>query len=566
MQCICDTREFKIEEPTVVTIGKFDGRHRGHQKLLGNMLQLREQYGYKTAVFSFQTAPASCIQGIPATVITTNEERRIQMEAAGIDYLIEYPFSKEVSQLSPEDFVKDILVGQMNARAIVVGTDCGFGYQRAGNAELLEKLSGELGYQLVVVEKKQDHHRDISSTYVKEELDRGNMEKANELLGEPYSIHGTVVYGNQIGGTVLGFPTANLLLPKEKHLPPFGVYVSLVTVDGMQYGGITNIGKKPTIEGEFPVGAETYLLDFAGDLYGKQIEVQLLHFQRPERKFGSLEELRAQLCQDKEAALAYLENYYESRHPKIHNIRNFRDLGGYRNRYGEYIRKDCIFRGASLDKVTEEEMVCMEQQLGIRYILDYRDEEEASLAPDLPFPNAVRERISALLVQDAVKEGFDFGSMMKGEMTLEKLNFMVDYVRDGYRSMPFDNPAYHRLFELLLRGDGHVYFHCTAGKDRTGVASFLIMMALGIREEDAMQDYLLSNQYLRKFNESLAKQLKIPEEIKKLAEPLLYVQKENLMTSIEAIKERYASYEAFLEQEYGLDEGKRKQLRVLYCE
>ena len=89
-----------------------------------------------------------------------------------------------------------------------------------------------------------------------------------------------------------------------------------------------------------------------------------MHFQRPERKFGSLEELRAQLCQDKEAALAYLENYYESRHPKIHNIRNFRDLGGYRNRYGEYIRKDCIFRGASLDKVTEEEMVCMEEELG----------------------------------------------------------------------------------------------------------------------------------------------------------------------------------------------------------
>lgn len=310
MQCICDTREFKIEEPTVVTIGKFDGRHRGHQKLLGAMLQLRETYGYKTAVFSFQTAPASCIRGIPATVITTNEERRIRMEEAGIDYLIEYPFSKEVAQLAPESFVKEILIGQMNARAIVVGTDCGFGYQRAGNAALLEKLSKELGYQLVVIEKKQDQHRDISSTYVKEELDLGNMEKANELLGEPYSVYGTVVHGNHIGGTVLGFPTANLLLPPEKHLPPFGVYISQVLVDGRCYGGITNIGKKPTIEGEFPVGAETYLLDFSGDLYGKQIEVQLLHFERPERKFDSLEELKNQISRDKKAAIEYLKRHF----------------------------------------------------------------------------------------------------------------------------------------------------------------------------------------------------------------------------------------------------------------
>ena len=566
MHCICNTREFKIEEPTVVTIGKFDGRHRGHQKLLGTMLQLRETCGYKTAVFSFQTAPVTCIQGIPATVITTNEERRIQMEAAGIDYLIEYPFSKEISQLSPENFVKDILIGQMNARAIVVGTDCAFGYQRAGNVELLEKLSEEFGYQLVVVEKKQDHQRDISSTYIKEELDQGNMEKANELLGEPYSIHGVVVYGNQIGGKMLGFPTANLLLAPEKHLPPFGVYISLVTVEGIRYGGITNIGKKPTIEGEFPVGAETYLLDFDGNLYGKQIEVQLLHFERPERKFDSLEELRKQLCRDKEAGLNYLNQYYESRQPLIHNIRNFRDLGGYRNRYGEYIRKNCMFRGASLDEVTEEEMAAMEKQLGIRYILDYRDEEESLLAPDRKFPHAVRERVSALQVQKAVKEGFDFGSMMKSEMTLEKLEFMVDYVKEGYRSMPFDNPAYHRLFELLLRGDGHVYFHCTAGKDRTGVAAFLIMMALGIREEDAMQEYLLSNQYLRHFNDILSDQLNIPETIRKMAEPLLYVQKESLMASIQAIKERYASYEEFLEQEYGLDEEKRKQLRLMYCE
>lgn len=306
MHCFIDTRDFKIESPCVVTIGKFDGRHRGHQKLLKQMLELKRQYGYRTAVFTFHVAPAEVNGGMLQTVITTNQERRNNMEKMGIDYLIEYPFTEAVAHLSPEEFVTHILVGQMNASAVVVGTDCGFGYQRAGDAHLLKTLSSRYGYQLYVIEKAQDDHRDISSTYIKEELDRGNMEKANELLGEPYAIHGTVVHGNHIGGTVLGFPTVNILPPPEKHLPPFGVYVSHVIVDEITYGGITNIGKKPTVEGDSPVGVETFIFEMDRDLYGKNIEVQLLHFERPEQKFGSLEELKRQLQQDKEYGLRYL--------------------------------------------------------------------------------------------------------------------------------------------------------------------------------------------------------------------------------------------------------------------
>lgn len=306
MHCFIDTRDFKIEFPCVVTIGKFDGRHRGHQKLLKQMLELKRQYGYRTAVFTFHVAPAEVTGGMLQTVITTNQERRNNMEKMGIDYLVEYPFTEAVAHLSPEEFVAHILVGQMNASAMVVGTDCGFGYQRAGDAHLLETLSSRYGYQLYVIEKAQDDHRDISSTYIKEELDRGNIEKANELLGEPYAIHGTVVHGNHMGGTVLGFPTVNILPPPEKHLPPFGVYVSHVIVDEITYGGITNIGKKPTVEGDSPVGVETFIFEMDRDLYGKNIEVQLLHFERPEQKFGSLEELKRQLQQDKEYGLRYL--------------------------------------------------------------------------------------------------------------------------------------------------------------------------------------------------------------------------------------------------------------------
>ncbi len=314
MRCFISDAEFQIEEPTVVTIGKFDGRHKGHQKLLGRMLEWKRRYGYQTAVFTFDMSPMACVQGEPQKVITTNQERRNNMEKMGIDYLVEYPFTREVSHLSAEAFLKDILLGKMNAKAIVVGTDCGFGYQRAGNAKLLEKLEEELGYGLEVIEKEQDRfHRDISSTYVKEELDRGNMEKANQLLGEPYSIHGQVVHGNHMGGPVFGFPTVNLLPPPEKYLPAFGVYVSRVLVEGVWYGGITNIGKKPTVGGDSPVGVETYLFGLDRELYGVNIEVQLLSFERPERKFESLECLKRQIEQDKEYGLRYLETLKEEK-------------------------------------------------------------------------------------------------------------------------------------------------------------------------------------------------------------------------------------------------------------
>lgn len=317
MQVFTGTREFQISEPTVVTIGKFDGRHKGHQKLLRQMLELKKSRQLSTAVFTFDMSPMGVVTGHPVTVITTNEERRRKMERMGIDYLVEYPFDREVAHMEPETFVKKILVDQMHAKAIVAGPDCSFGYMGAGNVELLRMLAGQYGFEAVIIEKEQDEHRDISSTYVREELALGNIEKANELLGEPYTIGGTVVHGNHLGGPVLGFPTVNLLPPPEKHLPPYGVYVTRVLIDEKNsadsqkvsvYGGISNIGRKPTISGENPVSVETYIMGFEGDLYGKQIEVQFLNFERPEMKFDSLEALKARIDKDRE----YGENYFRA--------------------------------------------------------------------------------------------------------------------------------------------------------------------------------------------------------------------------------------------------------------
>ena len=165
----------------------------------------------------------------------------------------------------------------------------------------------------MIIEKEQDEHRDISSTYIREQLDQGHIAKANALLGEPYAIHGEVVHGNHIGAPLLGFPTANLVPPAEKYLPRFGVYASRIWIDGKYYGGVSNIGSKPTITGENPVGVETFVLGLEPgvDLYGKNVEVQLLDFERPEQRFEGLEELKARIELDKQYALEYFERHPE---------------------------------------------------------------------------------------------------------------------------------------------------------------------------------------------------------------------------------------------------------------
>lgn len=312
MKIISNDKDFRLEEPTVVALGKFDGRHLGHQKLMRTMQQVKKEKGYKTAIFSFLAPPVSLLSGIKQGVITTNEERRSKLRKTGIDYLIEYPISKKILAMEAEQFVARILVGKMNAKAIVIGTDGRFGYQRKGDAALLKQLAGEYGYQLLVIEKEKDDCREISSTYIREVLDQGDMEKAAALLGEPYYFYGKVVHGNHIGSAILGFPTANLVPPPEKYLPPYGVYVSRVLIGHELYPGVTNIGVKPTIEttGNLPAaGVETYVFDYHGDLYGKEIEVGLVHFIRPERKMKGLDELKIQIQKDKDAAADYLSRH-----------------------------------------------------------------------------------------------------------------------------------------------------------------------------------------------------------------------------------------------------------------
>ena len=166
MQYIAETREFQIKEKTVVSIGKFDGLHRGHQKLMHEMLKWKEQ-GFKIAVFTFATPPGTLVKGKMQTMIMTNPEREMLLERAGVDYIVEYPFDEEVCHMAPEKFVSDILVGHMNAGVIVSGPDCHFGYKAAGDCAMLERLSSEYGYRYFVVDKERDERSSAAPTFVR---------------------------------------------------------------------------------------------------------------------------------------------------------------------------------------------------------------------------------------------------------------------------------------------------------------------------------------------------------------------------------------------------------------
>lgn len=306
MEYIKNTLDFHVDQSSVITFGKFDGLHRGHEFLMDRQKEQSSINGYKRIVFTFDIPPKTKVLGDASKVITTNDEKQYIFEKDGVDYLIECPFTKEVMCMEPEEFVS-MIVSRLNVKCIVVGDDFRFGHNRAGDHELLLKLAPKYGYELIVVDKLKDNGRDISSTYIREEVARGNIKKANSLLGYPYFIMGRVVHGKQLGRT-LGIPTINILPEAEKILPPFGVYASKVNVSDKWYLGITNIGRKPTIEGENPVGVETYIIDFSQDVYDHVVTVELYDFLRPEKKFDSIEELKEQISGDIVKVIKYYGN------------------------------------------------------------------------------------------------------------------------------------------------------------------------------------------------------------------------------------------------------------------
>ena len=291
--------EFPKLANCAVTMGKFDGIHRGHQKLVEKIKE-RKALGEQAVLFAIDAS---------SNMILTSQERASLLERMGVDVLVECRLDDRIRHMRAENFIKEILMGDLGASYVVVGEDNRFGFERKGTPELLKEFGRKYGFSVDILSKEMDGKRKISSTFIREELKKGNMEKISSLMGMDYFVEGDVVHGRGMGHKVL-LPTTNLVPPKSKILPPNGVYVTISYFDGRTYGGITNIGCKPTV-GESFIGVETYLFDCDEDLYGKKCRVDFKKFLRPEKKFPSLEALKARLLADAENGRAFFQKIEE---------------------------------------------------------------------------------------------------------------------------------------------------------------------------------------------------------------------------------------------------------------
>ncbi len=274
----------------VIALGFFDGVHLGHAALLQKARQEADRLDCKAAALTFERHPDEVIFGRKTPLINTLQEREALMrEQFGMDEVITLPFDRAMMQMPWQEFAA-MLEDRFDAATVVCGHDFTFGYQGEGNAERLKALLGARCHVIGAVELDGET---VSSTKIRELVSRGEIRRANEMLGRPHFLRGTVIHGKHLGRK-LGIPTANLLLPEGVVVPCYGVYASLV--DGCP--AVTNIGVRPTLDdGEAPT-VESRLLGFDGDLYGKTICVELLHYLRPEQKFSSVEELKDQILED----------------------------------------------------------------------------------------------------------------------------------------------------------------------------------------------------------------------------------------------------------------------------
>ena len=299
----------QIKTPTAIALGNFDGIHQGHQVVLQPIINLVQplQLPYiHSAVVSFTPHPREFFSGGKRQLLTPINEKAEQLSKLGIEQLILLQFDRALASLSPQEFVEQIIVKQLQAKVISVGADFRFGKGRKGSGEDLKNIAENFNIEVYLnsLHQCQDRNRQtvrVSSSLIRQALQNGEISVANSMLGRPYRLEGTVVTGQQLGRTI-GFPTANLQLPSEKFLPRYGVYAVNALVEGTIVQGVMNVGCRPTVAGEAPT-IEVHLLSWSGDLYGKTLKVDLLEFLRPEQKFDSVEALKQQIAKDCQAVL-----------------------------------------------------------------------------------------------------------------------------------------------------------------------------------------------------------------------------------------------------------------------
>ncbi|MDC9721639.1 MAG: bifunctional riboflavin kinase/FAD synthetase [Urechidicola sp.] len=290
---------FFSKKKTIITIGTFDGVHIGHQKIIAQLLEASKKQNEVSVILTFFPHPRMVLQkDHEVKMINTLNEKSKLLENLGLDELIIHPFDKDFSRLTAFEFVRNVLVNQLNISKLIIGYDHHFGKNREGNFEQLQEYGTMFDFELEEIPAQNLNNVTISSTKIRKALLNGDIEKANNYLGYHFMLTGVVVKGKSLG-TKIGFPTANINIEESyKLIPKPGAYVIKATIDTVRYNGMLNIGNRPTVEGKHQT-IEVHFFDFNDDLYGKRIQVELLKFLRDEQKFDSLDDLKMQLQKDK---------------------------------------------------------------------------------------------------------------------------------------------------------------------------------------------------------------------------------------------------------------------------
>jgi riboflavin kinase/FMN adenylyltransferase len=291
----------------VLTIGKFDGIHKGHQAVLANLVEKAKALALPSAVMVFEPQPEEVFSPAQAPArLSRLRDKYEALKALGIDRLICVNFSKKFASQSPEQFVVDLLINHLGVNFLVVGDDFRFGHKRQGDFEYLQQAAKQFNFDVVSTQSFRVDNSRISSTAVRDALSSGNFEKAKNMLGRPFSISGKVVHGEKNGRTI-GFPTANILLRRHK-TPLHGVFAVRVLWQGAWLKGVANLGSRPTLAGQ-KLQLETHVFDFSEDLYGQRLHVEFISKIRDETKFDSFEQLKQQIKEDAKLARASLATY-----------------------------------------------------------------------------------------------------------------------------------------------------------------------------------------------------------------------------------------------------------------
>jgi len=289
-----------------ITLGNFDGVHLGHQLLFSEVVNKAYNHDGTSIAITFDPHPLKIVRQAPGIKLISTYEQKVELiELANIDVLVVIPFTREFAATPAEDFI-DRLLATTGITELVVGYDYAFGRGRQGDIPFLREQGRQKGFHVSVVDPLYIDGKLVSSTKIRELIAAGKMSTVRKLLGRYYQIRGTVQMGKKRGGSVIGFPTANIYLSEEDLCPRLGVYVVQVVYGGKCYGGVMNIGYNPTFGGQI-LSAETHIFDFSEDIYGKQIKINLLRFLRGEKRFSGPEELAGQIARDIEEARAVLE-------------------------------------------------------------------------------------------------------------------------------------------------------------------------------------------------------------------------------------------------------------------